>query len=204
MRRAVLSMAALLAAVPGRGLALPPAKATRAVSAARELLGARYELGGRLRRGGGIDCQGVVFYALERISSCGWRSYSVFPTATVRDREMGAPVEGLFPVATAALDPTMLLPGDVVMLVATVENPAEPALASLHGAPVWAWHLGMATGGGLWINADPYSGQVQEGELAAYLKDHPEYTGIAVTRMADGPQPAVCKHHARMRPPRQT
>jgi hypothetical protein len=136
---------------------------------------------------------------MERISACGWRSYSVFPTASVRDRELGEPVEGLFPVATTALDAALLQPGDVVMLLAEVANPAEPALAELSGAPVWVWHVGMAIGGGRWINADPFSGEVQEGELAAYLKDHPEYAGIAVTRMSGGPAPAVCRHHRSMR-----
>lgn len=190
----------MLLAIPIGALALPPAKAERAVSAARELIGVRYELGGRLRsKDDGIDCQGVVFYALERLSACGWRSYSVFPTISVRDRELGAPVEGLFPVASLALDPMSLQPGDVVMLLAETANPAEPALTEIAGTPVWVWHVGMATGGGKWINADPFSGEVQEGELVKYLEDHPEYAGIAVTRMSAGPSPAVCKQHRPMR-----
>jgi hypothetical protein len=79
-----------------------------------------------------------------------------------------------------------------------VENPAEPALAELGGTPVWVWHVGMATGGGRWINADPFSGEVQEGDLAEYLKQY-EYAGIAVTRMAEGPSPTACRHHRPMR-----
>src|SRR5512132_2811633 len=128
-------------AIPSDAQALPPAKAELAVSSARELIGVTYQLGGRLRRRGGIDCQGIVFSAPERISHCGWRSYSVIPTTSVRDRELGAPVDGLFPVATEALDPALLLPGDVVMLLAPIPNPVEEALTTLDGVPVWVWHI---------------------------------------------------------------
>src|SRR5512140_554401 len=144
---AVFGMSVSLA-IPSAAQALPPAKAELAVSSARELIGVTYQLGGRLRRRGGIDCQGLVFYVLERISNCGWRSYSVFPTTSVRDRELGAPVDGLFPVATEALDPAQILPGDIVMLLAPIPNPAEEALTTLNGVPVWVWHIGLATGAG--------------------------------------------------------
>lgn len=192
----VFLLALLLGAAPS--WAMPPEKAQRAVAAARELLGKTYQLGGRLRGTEGIDCQGVVFYALERIASCGWKSYSVMPTESVRDKELGDKVEGLFPGLTATLDPTLLQAGDVVMLLADVENPKEPPLVTLDdGTKLWVWHVGMATGDGKWIQADPFSGQVFEGELLAYLKEY-EYAGIAVTRMERGPHPRQCRQHPPM------
>src|SRR5690349_20496007 len=99
-----LRLPALLPLLAAPAQALPPEKSKVAVAAAKELLGRTYELGGRLRGSEGIDCQGLVFYALERIASCGWKSFSVNPTDSVRDQELGAKVQGLFPVATAALD----------------------------------------------------------------------------------------------------
>ena len=61
------------------------------------------------------------------------------------------------------------------------------------------WHVGLATGDGKWIHADPFSGQVIEGDLLGYLREHPEYAGIAVTRMAQEPQPRRCRQHPPMR-----
>ncbi|HVE81632.1 MAG TPA: hypothetical protein VND93_02245 [Myxococcales bacterium] len=185
----------LLAAAPA--MALPPGKAKRAVESARKLLGKTYHFGGRLRGSEGIDCQGVVFYALERISGCGWKSYSVFPTETVRHKELGDGVPGLFPADTATLDPTLIQAGDVVMLLANVPNPAEQPMLTFGGEQLWVWHFGMATGGGQWINADPFSGEVMEGDLLAYLREH-DYSAIAVTRMANGPRPQRCRQHAPM------
>ncbi|HZN93399.1 MAG TPA: hypothetical protein VFB81_11880 [Myxococcales bacterium] len=185
----------LLAAVPAS--ALPPEKARRAVEAAKELLGRPYQFGGRLRGEQGIDCQGLVFYALERIHSCGWKSFSVFPTESVSRKELGYGVPGLFPVTTAELDVSQLQAGDVVMLLAEAPNPAEPAMFTLDGTRLWVWHVGMATGNGRWINADPFAGQVIEGDLMAYLLEH-EYLGIAVTRMERGPKPQRCRQHPPM------
>ncbi|HYV47583.1 MAG TPA: hypothetical protein VFA20_22145 [Myxococcaceae bacterium] len=177
--------------------ALPPEKAKKAVAAARELVGKTYELGGRLRGAEGIDCQGVVFYALERIASCGWKSFSVNPTESVRFHELGEGVPGLFPVPTGELDPSLIQPGDVIMLLAPVENPAEPSMVTLGGERLWVWHVGLAIGDGKWINADPFTAQVTEGDLLPYLREH-EYPSIAVTRMAKGPKPHRCRQNAPM------
>lgn len=197
-RQSQLRSAALLAGLTALGAwALPPPMALQAVAAARELLGRPYQLGGRLRGGEGIDCQGLVFYAMERIGRCGWKSFSVFPTESVKKGELGSPVEGLFPVALEALDPARLEPGDVVMLLHATENSKEPALTTLNGTPVWVWHVGLATGGGQWINADPFSGQVVEGDLLAYLRQY-TYAGIAVTRMPQGPSPQRCRPEPRL------
>lgn len=116
----------------------------RFVSAARELLGVPYSLGGRMRRtGDGIDCQGVLFYAAERVGRCGWKSFSVLPTVSVPAGELGAAVDGLAPVASFALDVSRLLPGDVLLLVGFSENPAEPSIGELQGRPVWVWHTDL-------------------------------------------------------------
>ena len=196
MNRRLLALLLLLVAAPA--LALPPEKAKAMVAAARELLGVTYQFGGRLRNGEGIDCQGLVFYALERIGACGWKSFAVNPTETVARKELGDKVPGLFPVATGELDASKLEAGDLVMLLADAENPREPSMVTAGETRLWVWHVGMATGDGKWIQADPFSGQVFEGELMTYLRDHPEYYGIAVTRMAKGPRPRRCRQHAPM------
>lgn len=194
MRASRLLLSVLLAT---SAWALPPAKAQKAVAAAKSLVGTTYQMGGRLRGAEGIDCQGVVFYALERISSCGWKSFSVNPTESVRFKELGEGVPGLFPVATDELDASLLQPGDVVMLLAPVENPAEPSMVTLGGERLWVWHVGLAIGDGKWINADPFTGEVTEGDLLPYLREH-EYPAIAVTRMERGPKPHRCRQHALM------
>jgi cell wall-associated NlpC family hydrolase len=188
---------ALCLVLSANAWALPPGKAKKAVAAAKELVGKTYQLGGRLRGEEGIDCQGVVFYALERIAGCGWKSFSVNPTESVRFKELGEGVPGLFPVPTEELDPSLLQPGDVVMLLAPVENPAEPAMVTLSGERLWVWHVGLAVGDGKWINADPFTAQVTEGDLVQYLREH-EYPSIAVTRMAKGPKPRRCRQNAPM------
>jgi len=198
--RATLALSVLL---PLNAWALPPAKAQKAVSAAKELVGTTYQLGGRLRGAEGIDCQGVVFYAAERIASCGWKSFSVNPTESVRFKELGEGVPGLFPVTTEELDPSLLQPGDVIMLLAPVENPVEPSMVTLGGERLWVWHVGLAIGDGKWINADPFTAEVIEGDLLQYLKDH-EYPAIAVTRMERGPKPHRCRHNALMGAKRAT
>ncbi|MCP4499276.1 MAG: hypothetical protein GY822_04830 [Deltaproteobacteria bacterium] len=90
------------------------------VNVARELLGVKYTLGGRMRGDDGIDCQGVLFFAAERVQprrrKCGWKSFSVMPTKTLRDKEFGRPVPHLGPVATLKLDVNLMKPGDIIFL----------------------------------------------------------------------------------------
>jgi cell wall-associated NlpC family hydrolase len=180
-----------------------PRDEARFVSAARELLGVPYTFGGRMRRPGeGIDCQGVLFYAAERVGRCGWKSFSVLPTVSVPSGELGAAVEGLAPVASASLDVTRLRPGDVLLLVGFAANPAEPAIGTLAGRPVWVWHTGLYSGGGKWIVGDHFAGRVVEVDLAAYLVEHADtYAGLVVTRMQKGPQPRRCRRHVPMPKP---
>jgi cell wall-associated NlpC family hydrolase len=188
---------------PHQGHALSPERTSHLLQAARELLGVRYQFGGRLRSSGdGIDCQGLVFYALERIHKCTWRSYSVMPTKTLAWQEIGSPVAGLAPVAVTNLALDKLRAGDFVMLLSSTENPAEPAIASLDGKKMWVWHVGLYSGSGRWINADPFAGVVQEVELLRYLESVPSnYEGIFVTRMQRAPSPHRCRRHGAMAKP---
>lgn len=181
----------------GLTLSLSPAKARQMVSAARELVGAEYEFGGRLERDGGIDCLGLVFYAAERIGPCGWRSYSVYPTRTVRRGELGEPVKGLAPVAIDALDVSKLEAGDVLLLLSSAENVNEPALTTLDGGKQWVWHTGLFTGDGGFIQADVP--RVVESDLREWLDaSGGAYDAVYVLRMKRGPSPKTCRSHPRM------
>ncbi len=167
------------------------------VAAAREVLGVPYDFGGRLGAPGeGLDCQGLLFYAAERVGSCGWRSFSVYPTRSVARGELGQRVGGLDPVASAALELSWLDPGDVLLFVDYPRNPAEPAIGTLGGRPVWVWHTGLYSGEGQFIVGDHFAGAVVETPLLPYLAAH--YAGVFVTRMSAGPRPQRCRRHAPM------
>ena len=95
-----LAAALALAGLSPAALAQPAAKAStkrsptygeRLLSIASELKGVRYDFGGRLRDDEGIDCQGIIFYATERLGRCDWRSWSVMPTRTLAREELGKP-----------------------------------------------------------------------------------------------------------------
>jgi hypothetical protein len=182
---------------PALGLSVD--RQQKIVQAARELLGTNYDFGGRLRdKNDGIDCQGLVFYAAERIGSCNWKSFSTMPTKTVKNQELGTPVDGLSPVAFKDLDLDKLQTGDVINMVAPIKNNAEPAIGKLEDQDVWVWHVGMYTQDGHWIHADPFSGKVVEENLKNYLGQY-SYQGIYVTRMQNGPSPKYCRKHRPMR-----
>jgi hypothetical protein len=182
---------------PPRGLSAKTAH--RFISAARELLGVNYDFGGRLRTvEEGIDCQGLVFYAAERIGRCGWKSFSTLPTVSVVKAELGVRVPGMDPVAAENLDISRLLPGDVIMEVDPIENEAEPSIGSLNSEPVWVWHVGLYSGAGNWINANAFEGRVVEENLRDYLAEH-AVGGIFVTRMSHKPSATRCRHNRRMR-----
>lgn len=196
MRRAT-AIAALLALCSTSAEALPPPAQEKLVTAARRLLGTPYLLGGRLREAKpGIDCQGLVFYALQDIQQCGWRSWSVFPTTSIPTGELGRIAFG--PTRTVDLRGQSMEPGDVVWLLSAVENPAEASIGTLEGTPVWVWHVGLATEGGRFIHADPFSGAVIEVDLADFAAQH-GFDGALVTRMTDGPAPLRCRRHRPMR-----
>jgi len=182
-------------------VALPPDIGARVVLAARELVGVKYRLGGRLRgRSEGIDCQGLIFYSLQGINRCGYRSYSLNPTESVAWRELGSPVAGLAPASTLSFDRSLLRPGDVIFLLAPSRNPREPALTTLDGTPQWVWHTGLSTDGGAWLHADYTTGYVREEDLRGFLVKN-GYAGVFVLRMDKGPAPRRCKPHAPMKRP---
>jgi cell wall-associated NlpC family hydrolase len=187
--------------------ALPEAQERVVVDEARKILGVPYELGGRMRATKsstsgdveGIDCQGLVFFALQPIARCGWKSFSVMPTASIAARELGAPVADLAPVSTQKLDVTQLRAGDVLHFVGVDENPAERPIAQLDGKDVWVWHMALASGDGKFIVGDHFAGAVVELDLRAYLAEHSDvYQGIFVTRLDDRPRPAKCRRHEPM------
>lgn len=187
-------------ALPSSAFGLPQKAERAVVLAARAHLGVPYVLGGRRRNANdGLDCQGVIFFALEKVFGCGWRSFSVYPTRSVQRKELGAPVPGLSPVATEKLDVRALRPGDVVMMVGRDENPAEGSIGTLVGAkgertPVWVWHTGIYTGEGKWIVGDHYAGEVVEVPLMPYLRAHADaYQGVFVTRIGKRPRPQRCR-----------
>jgi cell wall-associated NlpC family hydrolase len=177
--------------------ALPPNEQEKLVVEARKVLGVPYVLGGRMRNDkDGLDCQGLIFFALQSISQCGWRSWSVMPTTSVKG-ELGLPVQGANPVASDKIDVALLQPGDIIWFVDPIQNPAEPSIASLDDKPVWVWHTGMYSGDGKFIAGDHFAGKVIEEPLIAYAKLH--YSGIFVSRMKAGPEPAVrCRTHKKM------
>jgi cell wall-associated NlpC family hydrolase len=192
MRTRPLVLAVVVSA--GLALALPPDQAAKVITRARGLLGVRYEFGGRARGEEGIDCQGLVFRAVEAVMPCGYQSLSVLNVNNVRDRELGVPVPGLSPVATAQLDVAKLEPGDVLMLVAPDRNAAEKAIGTLDGGAVWVWHVGLYVGEGKWIVGDHYAGQVVETDLREYLEAHADvYSGVFVTRMEQRATPRRCR-----------
>lgn len=192
MRSAIL-LVALATTAPG------PTVGERMLSAARPLIGVPYDLGGRLQLGRGTDCQGVVFYAAERVQRCTWRSFSVMPTKTVASRELGAPVEGAFPTTMADLDVALLRPGDVVLFLGRSENTAEPALTTLDGASVWVWHMGLYAGDGRVLHASPFAGTVVDESLADFVSAQSAWVhGLAFLRLDGAPSPARCRRGARM------
>lgn len=171
------------------------------VRSAREVLGVPYRLGGRMRGpADGLDCQGLVFYSVERLGPCGWRSFSVFPTESILRGELGPQVLG--PIQSAELDLSELRPGDVLWLLGFSENPKEPAIGALAGRPAWVWHLALYVGGGKMIAGDHHAGEVAELELRRYLVEHAdEYAGLLVTRLSGPPAPRRCRPGRLERPP---
>ena len=107
----------------------PSARAASILAAAEAYQGHPYVFGGRLGRAGcrrkgrpvrckpGIDCQSLLFFAYEDVLHRRWWTYSVMPTETVRDQELGAPVANVDGVLRADLDPSLLAPGDVLFFL---------------------------------------------------------------------------------------
>ena len=182
---------------------LTPQQQSLVVAEAKKVLGVPYDLGGRLQPGRGLDCQGLIFFALQPVARCGWRSWSVMPTVSVKG-ELGLPVPGWSPLGAVKDDDddvkaklALLEPGDVLWFLGADENPAEPSLTLLGGQPHWVWHTGLYIGSGHFIVGDHFAGAVVDVELLPYLRAH--YAGVFVTRMEEGPRPAGrCRVHPAM------
>ena len=196
MKRLAL-LVVLVSTLPSQALA--PSSAKVLLERARSYLGTPYEFGGRHRlvsggRREGIDCQGLVFLAAQSLTRCSWKSFSVLNVDQVSRKELGSPVAGMAPIASADLDVSKLEPGDSLMLVAPDQNPAEGPIGKLGAHDVWVWHVGLYAGDGTWVVGDHYAGAVVETDLKTYLTDHADtYTGVFVTRMTNGPKPSRCR-----------
>ena len=139
---------------------VPPSEAAaKMLAAAEKYIGEPYVFGGRLersgcRRGGrsvtcqpGIDCQSLIFFAMEDTTGRSWRRFSVMPTVSVARGELGQPVAGLNGVLREDLDPSMLSPGDVLFFLMedyNLEN--DGPLHTVGEQRYGTWHTGLFHG----------------------------------------------------------
>ena len=154
------------------------------VTAARSYLDRPYAWGGR---GAALDCLGLVFRAWQDVTGTSWKAISVYPTTMVRKEQVGAPVPGLDGVRTAKVPWDRLEPGDIILFLNGTENPAEPALATVDGTPMWVWHTAIFSGGPAhnFVVADHFAGAVVETALPRYLAEEGSgYDGIFIVRAA--------------------
>lgn len=178
------TLAAVLLALAFLLFAPPTQAADRAslVTSARSYLDRPYAWGGR---GTSLDCLGLVFRAWQDVTGTSWKRISVYPTKMVEKQQLGAPVPGLDGVLTADIPWPSLEPGDVILFLGAAENPAEPALATVSGTPLWVWHTAIYSGGPQrrFVVADHFAGEVVETELPRYLAEEGSgYAGIFVVR----------------------
>lgn len=128
----------------------------RIIAGAEQHLGKPYVLGGRdgrkeCRRRGkpvaclpGIDCQSLIFFALEQATGKAWRSFSVMPSLSVRREEWGRPVPGLSGVLRADLRQAELRKGDALFFLLQDYNlEADPPLWRKGQARYGVWHTGL-------------------------------------------------------------
>ncbi len=191
-----LSVATAAAAQPKLPPPRAPTYAERLLSIASDLEGVRYDFGGRLRGDEGIDCQGIIFYATERLGRCDWRSWSVMPTQTLKHEELGAPALKAA-MLKGALDLDQLAPGDVLFFLGPAVNPKEPALLTVETAdgpvPMWTWHMGLYAGDGRALHADPFTfGKVTTQPLDE-LMDAGGFEALFATRPTAKSKPASCR-----------
>ncbi|HCF59568.1 MAG TPA: hypothetical protein DFS52_16435 [Myxococcales bacterium] len=125
----------------------------RIIEAAEDHLGKPYFFGGRDGRTGcrgvkrcpeGIDCQSLIFFAYEKVLGKRWGSFSVFPSISVKRRELGDPVPGLSGVLREDLEMKLLQTGDVLFfMIAGWNLAADPSIYEKDGVQYGVWHTGM-------------------------------------------------------------
>ncbi len=152
----------------------------------RSRAGTEYILNGRqTERWPGLDCMGLVFRSYEDVHRSPWRTHSINPTELIRNRSLGVPVQNLDGVGTNELAYDSLVPGDIIFILRSQENPKEPSIVSIDGVPQWVWHMGIYTGGKNYgfLHADPYHGRSHEVPLNDYLNNFwTRNSGIFVVR----------------------
>ncbi|MBW2704186.1 MAG: hypothetical protein JRF33_25480 [Deltaproteobacteria bacterium] len=128
----------------------------RIIAEAERHLGKEYVFGGRDGRPGclkqgrrvtcaqGIDCQSLIFFALEKVLDKPWRSFSVMPSKTVKRCEWGKPVSGLMGVLRAELKENKLHKADALFFLLEDYNlEADKALWKKKGKRYGVWHTGL-------------------------------------------------------------
>lgn len=192
---ATLGLLLLLASAPSPGQTL--------LRHALTLEGVEYDLGGRLQPGRGIDCQGIVFYALERMGRCDWRSWSVMPTKTFARQELGPPVVPQ-PMLADAIVADKLREGDILYFLAPTENPREAPSFEIDvdgkATPLWVWHMGIYAGDGHVLHADPFrAGKVAKQPFSVVMNNG--FVALFATRIGAKTKPARCRRGKKMRAP---
>ncbi len=128
----------------------------RIIAEAERYLGKEYVFGGRDGRPGclkqgrrvtcaqGIDCQSLIFFALEKVLDKPWRSFSVMPSKTVKRCEWGKPVSGLMGVLRAELKENKLHKADALFFMLEDYNlEADAPLWQKKGKRYGVWHTGL-------------------------------------------------------------
>jgi cell wall-associated NlpC family hydrolase len=147
------------------------------VKQARKYLGIEFKQDGRLtKKNPGLDCMGLCFITLSKVTGADWRKISIYPTKIISKNELGKVVPGTFGIKVSDLDWQLLKPGDFIFLLGPFENPKEKAIYTDDaGEKFWVWHMGIYSGGKdhSWINADTLeSNKVIEVSLHEYMTKH--------------------------------
>ncbi len=186
-RRDLLTAAGFLAGsvvllLPWEAAADPTPTRAALVTAARKYLGRPFRWGGRSSK---LDCLGLCFLSWQDVTGTSWRKISVYPTKMVAKNQLGVPVPGLDGVRSSKIPWEQLQPGDFLLFLGAAENPAEPALTTVDGTPMWVWHTGLYSGGEdhRFIVGDHFAGKVVETSLSRYLREEGAgYDGLFVVR----------------------
>lgn len=106
--------------------------------------------------------------------------------------EFGDLVEGFAPVRSEDAKFDSLRAGDLLFFAGPLNNPGEPAAATVDGVGLWFAHTGMFTGEGRFIVGDHHAGKTIETDPRAYLRSYP-YPYIFAVRPVSRPNVKVCR-----------